>query len=68
MADPDGIGPAIAGTLVAGKSPIRSFGDGRVCAHDECDTVLSRYNRDDRCAVHVLRDNHYMRGRGRRRG
>jgi hypothetical protein len=26
---------------------------GRVCTADGCDTVLSRYNATDRCALHV---------------
>jgi hypothetical protein len=25
---------------------------GRTCAEDGCDTVLSRYNKADRCGVH----------------
>jgi len=27
-------------------------GAGRTCAEDGCDTVLSRYNKTDRCGVH----------------
>jgi hypothetical protein len=26
----------------------------RTCAHDGCDTILSRYNRTDWCGVHEL--------------
>jgi hypothetical protein len=25
---------------------------GRTCAEDNCETVLSRYNKTDRCGVH----------------
>ena len=25
---------------------------GRTCAEDECETVLSRYNKTERCGVH----------------
>jgi hypothetical protein len=27
--------------------------EGRICAADGCDTLLSRFNRSDRCAVHA---------------
>jgi hypothetical protein len=31
---------------------VRSFGDSRVCAADDCQTELSRYNPDTYCSVH----------------
>jgi hypothetical protein len=31
---------------------VRSFGDRRVCAADDCETELSRYNPDTYCSVH----------------
>lgn len=41
---------------------LKTFGDGRVCAHDQCDTLLSRYNPNDLCRLHApLR---YPRNRG----
>lgn len=32
--------------------PSRQYSAGRVCAQDGCGTVLSVYNRSDRCALH----------------
>lgn len=29
-----------------------TYGEGRVCSHESCGTVLSRYNSDDFCALH----------------
>ena len=29
-----------------------SANTGRTCAHDGCDTVLSRYNKTEKCGVH----------------
>jgi len=31
---------------------VATFGDGRTCASDDCSTVLSQYNDEDRCGVH----------------
>ena len=31
---------------------VASFGDGRVCSHEECNTTLSRYNETATCSVH----------------
>lgn len=28
--------------------------DGRVCASNDCDTILSRYNPRSRCRVHAI--------------
>jgi len=30
----------------------KQYTDGRVCAHDGCDVVISRYNRTDTCFRH----------------
>jgi hypothetical protein len=32
--------------------PSRTFGSGRRCATDGCDTALSMYNNDDHCWQH----------------
>ena len=32
--------------------PVRTYGDGRVCAARGCVTLLSRYNPSEFCAVH----------------
>ncbi len=32
--------------------PVKTFGNGRVCSADGCDTLLSSYNPTDLCAVH----------------
>ena len=31
---------------------VKDFGAGRVCASYDCRTILSRYNRDERCWPH----------------
>ena len=31
---------------------VSSFGEGRVCADEGCDTVLSRYNDSPTCSAH----------------
>jgi hypothetical protein len=36
----------------AARGEIVSYGDGRVCAKPECDTLLSRYNSTTHCAEH----------------
>jgi hypothetical protein len=32
---------------------VDTFGLGRTCADDDCATVLSQYNDEDRCGVHA---------------
>jgi hypothetical protein len=46
-------GYRIAGSLASnvGRAP-KTAPRGRICAVDACDTVLSRYNLDDRCRTH----------------
>ena len=34
------------------RGHVTSFGEGRSCDVQDCDTVLSRYNATERCAVH----------------
>jgi len=36
--------------------PVKTFGDGRVCAAPGCSTVLSRYNPSEFCALHARSD------------
>lgn len=33
--------------------PSRTYGTGRVCAHEGCDTRLSRYNKATHCFTHT---------------
>jgi hypothetical protein len=53
-------------TIQASRMPKRraprTFGTGRVCADQSCDTIVSRYNKSDRCNLH--RPTHYPRIRG----
>jgi hypothetical protein len=56
-AEPDGeaAGPAAAPTRrrAPGADPaVRSFGQARTCAAEDCETRLSRYNPDSFCSVH----------------
>lgn len=48
---------------IGSSRPSRSFGVGRVCAEDECYTVLSRYNPKSKCSVHQQRETPRLRGR-----
>ena len=41
----------------------RTFGSGRVCAQAGCHTVLSQYNRRDRCWAHAEMKVPRLRGR-----
>ena len=38
------------------RSPTRRYTRHRTCAEDGCETVLSVYNPDDRCALHAEPD------------
>jgi len=40
----------------------KTFGEGRVCASDDCATQLSRYNRNDFCFNHAPTRFPRMRG------
>ena len=35
-----------------GRGPARTYADDRTCGHDGCSTVLSIYNRSERCWIH----------------
>lgn len=39
--------------LRGGIRPSRKFGEGRVCADQACDTLLSQYNRREYCFAHA---------------
>lgn len=39
--------------LRGGIRPSRKFGEGRVCAEKNCDTLLSQYNRREYCFAHA---------------
>ena len=48
-------GPTAAPTRrrAPGADPeVRSFGKARVCAAEDCETKLSRYNPDEYCSLH----------------
>jgi|GEM_PF-2003730 len=50
------------------RTPVRQYSAGRVCAHPGCGAILSIYNADDECSLH-LRDfssDHALRGLHRR--
>lgn len=52
------------GVLAAQSSrPSATKASGRICAQDGCDTRLSVYNGQDRCALHSLFNKPRMRGR-----
>jgi hypothetical protein len=58
----------ITGTLnawgpVSQANRVRSYQSGRVCAHCDCDTILSIYNPSRYCTVHAA-----LAAGGRRRG
>lgn len=38
-----------------GTKPQKTYGEGRKCATDGCETVLSRYNKKERCYLHTER-------------
>jgi len=58
MADPPEQSPDGAGQVESGSRRTRTrgyiddFGEGRVCATDGCDVVLSRYNSGGLCWTH----------------
>ena len=52
------------GSTIKGVTrPSKDFGGGRVCAKQDCDTKLSRYNRREYCFSHAPVK--YPRVRGR---
>lgn len=56
-AEPEGEAAAPVAAPTRRRAPgadpaVRSFGQARTCAADDCDTRLSRYNPDSFCSVH----------------
>ncbi|MGH2710524.1 MAG: hypothetical protein ACRDH9_04890 [Actinomycetota bacterium] len=47
--------------------PSRTFEEGRVCAHDECNTRLSIYNRSNLCWQHEPVRYPFVRGQRKRK-
>lgn len=45
-------GRVVAERMVTWHRPVATARAGRVCAHPGCETRLSIYNADDRCASH----------------
>ncbi len=41
----------------------KKYAEGRVCAHPDCETKLSRYNRRDKCWAHADMKVPRLRGR-----
>ena len=55
---------SIGAIKVQGLPPAsRTFGRGRLCAHPGCRTVLSQYNRRDKCWAHAEKKVPRLRGR-----
>lgn len=44
----------LAGTEMVHSRPARTYGRGRTCAVENCDTRLSVYNPKPVCALHTL--------------
>lgn len=44
------------------RRPPKTYDSGRICAVHECETIVSRYNKSDRCNLH--RATRYPRIRG----
>ena len=44
---------ATVSLIISGTSPLKTYQEGRVCSHDGCTTVLSRYNPDPYCGAHT---------------
>ena len=51
VAEPGGQSPQPAAGRPAADPAVRSFGQARTCAADDCGTRLSRYNPDTFCSV-----------------
>lgn len=47
-----GEGHAARASGPSNVKPSETHGTGRVCADDDCSTILSRYNPAEQCAVH----------------
>jgi hypothetical protein len=44
-------------------SPSRRYGKGRKCAAEDCETILSQYNRREKCWAHAEMKVPRLRGR-----
>ena len=56
--------PAIRGQRPAGlPRASQKFPQGRICEHEGCQTMLSTYNRRDRCWAHAEMKVPRLRGR-----
>ncbi len=47
--------------------PNRTYGDGRVCAHEGCETRISQYNKAEFCYMHTPLRYPLIRGERRRK-
>lgn len=54
MADTDGAEAVGAVSCTNYRRASRSYGTGRVCTELGCNTLLSIYNSEERCARHAL--------------
>jgi len=43
---------ATCGSTILYGRPLRTYGKGRVCAHNGCDTIVSLYNPLKYCSLH----------------
>jgi hypothetical protein len=56
----------VPGRRVTGKEPKKTateYGDDRRCSYPGCSTVMSRYNRGDRCYPHARWEVPRLRGK-----
>jgi hypothetical protein len=51
----------------AGRNPVRTYEEDRMCGHHGCGTRLSIYNRSERCWVHEPPKRYVMNTGGRPR-
>jgi hypothetical protein len=45
--------PKVRPSRFGTRDLVATFGVGRRCADEDCGTVLSQYNDDERCGVHA---------------
>ncbi|MCJ7753590.1 MAG: hypothetical protein MUP13_03410 [Thermoanaerobaculales bacterium] len=63
---PRGDENATRGFYIRTGKESRKHGIGRVCAHSECDSILSRYNSEPTCYLHTGYRRLSIRGRKER--
>ena len=51
--DPSSRNVSIGGEIVDQRAAPIAYDRGRICAHPECNTVLSVYNEDPYCSLHA---------------